>query len=120
MEKQKVFIPVDSIEGNKLIAEFMKLWKGVGCYGYGNNYYGFDNLKYHSSWDWLMPVVEKINKHLKLLTKPLTVTKAEIFINKIHNAICEVDIRKAFNEIIDAIKWYNQQSESLGVWNAKI
>lgn len=51
------------IEGNKLIAEFMKIsynkanmklvWKGGLL---------VDELEilYHSSWDWLMPVVEKI------------------------------------------------------------
>ena len=49
-------------EGNKLIAEFVgaKLTKG--------NFYLLDgeilaheaDLKYHTSWDWLMPVVEKI------------------------------------------------------------
>ena len=37
------------IEGNKLIADFMKLWKGVDCYKYGKDYYAFENLKYHSS-----------------------------------------------------------------------
>jgi len=49
-----------SVDGNKLIAEFMKQWKGVDCYRYGKDYYGFENLRYHLSWDWLMPVVEKI------------------------------------------------------------
>ena len=44
------------IEGNKIIAEFM---------GKTRRYETtieifYDNLKYHSSWDWLMPVVEKI------------------------------------------------------------
>lgn len=58
MSKQEI------LEGNKIIAEFMGLinykgttqdlceypWKGVN-----------KRLKYHSSWDWLMSVVEKIN-----------------------------------------------------------
>lgn len=56
------------LEGNKLIAEFMgfkqksytpeseKLW----C----DNKHGLPvgELKFHTSWDWLMPVVEKISK----------------------------------------------------------
>ena len=58
-------------EGNKLIAEFMGL-----VYRNGYNYTGWykstttekfayiicdtERLKYHSSWDWLMPVIEKI------------------------------------------------------------
>lgn len=48
---------------NKLIAEFMLL-KPTGKFGYWINefkeYYQPFKLKYHSSWDWLMPVVEKI------------------------------------------------------------
>ena len=46
-------------ENNKLIAEFMDkdvaLLESVGIEKYTS-----DELKYHTSWDWLMPVVEKI------------------------------------------------------------
>ena len=53
------------IKGNKLIAEFMgwekspypntphKMYKG-------DNGVHIDNLEYHSSWDWLMPVCIKL------------------------------------------------------------
>lgn len=52
-------------EGNKLIAEFM------GVYSWDDNRYGLmwknpvsgsssKSLQYHSSWGWIMPVVEKI------------------------------------------------------------
>src|SRR5437773_1868401 len=57
------------VEGNKLIAEFL------GAKYDGRKYWTFPDgsmkihspdyssqLKYHSSWDWLMPVVEKIGK----------------------------------------------------------
>lgn len=52
------------LEGNKLIAEFMQLkfsndkWYRWDDVNKGSGY--FIKLKYHSSWDWLMPVVEKI------------------------------------------------------------
>lgn len=56
-------------EGNKLIAEFMG-WRKSGIHGWlppnkeDSWAYGKDSiLKYHFSWDWLMPVVEKIGKH---------------------------------------------------------
>jgi hypothetical protein len=58
----------ETIQGNKLIAEFMgktvypildtkdgPQWKGEKC-----DYHNFQ-LKYRESWDWLMPVVEKIS-----------------------------------------------------------
>jgi hypothetical protein len=54
------------IKDNKLIAEFMGkpyrqefLEKGVG--GVFEEVVLYEDLQYHSSWDWLMPVVEKIN-----------------------------------------------------------
>jgi hypothetical protein len=59
-------------ENNKLIAEFM----GYEIL-YRPYYNGFieisdtelcdvDDLEYHTSWDWLMPVIEKIqDKHLE-------------------------------------------------------
>ena len=58
------------LNGNKLIAEFMGLsyctkYQYEGWYkNHEHNYRicGFDGLKYHSSWDWLMPVVEKIEQ----------------------------------------------------------
>jgi hypothetical protein len=44
-------------ENNKLIAEFMN-YPDLGTEG------DFSYLKYHSSWDWLMPVLKKINLQL--------------------------------------------------------
>lgn len=54
--------------GNRLIAEFMGVEKCIRCdpedcgrYKFGeSNYYFPLEMQYHTSWDWLMPVVEKI------------------------------------------------------------
>lgn len=66
----------NTTEGNKLIAEFMgasfksykKGQKTITNLYFDNppSYNGIsdENLKYHSSWDWLMPVVEKIEHTL--------------------------------------------------------
>jgi len=62
------------LEGNKLIAEFEELkYLGKDLYGFSGDVFmpkEYDNeilcsintqsMKYHSSWNWLMPVVEKI------------------------------------------------------------
>jgi hypothetical protein len=40
-------------------------------FGYRNGETSIDNLQYHTSWDWLMPVVEKIgtmNAEVKMCT----------------------------------------------------
>jgi len=52
---------------NKLIAEFMGMEfsdDGTMCYDDAENIHPptpTDMLAFHTSWDWLMPVVEKIN-----------------------------------------------------------
>ena len=46
---------------NKLIAEFMELEvdNGLYCYTTAMDDYKTDTLYFHSSWDWLMPVISK-------------------------------------------------------------
>lgn len=55
---------------NKLIAEFMGMTNDVPHdksmmvrkTPQGNEVVPIDSLQYHSSWDWLMPVISKITK----------------------------------------------------------
>ncbi len=50
-------------ENNKMIAEFMGLAPNeCGVYQTKRGPYHLENLSYHISWDWLMPVVEKIEQ----------------------------------------------------------
>lgn len=93
-----------TIEGNRLIAEFMgvKIQEitprdVMTC----NNR---NNFKYHTSWDWLMPVVEKIAK-----------IEDEKHWDKLHfNQFQRVlalpiytPINIVFKEVIKFIQWYN-------------
>ena len=49
------------MKDNKLIAEFMELEvdNGLYCYTTAMDDYKTDTLYFDSSWDWLMPVVDK-------------------------------------------------------------
>ncbi len=51
-------------ENNKIIAEFMGIIPNeAGVYHVSKHKgYSLENLLYHTSWDWLMPVVEKIER----------------------------------------------------------
>lgn len=51
------------VEGNKLIAEKMGLSSQLHMteHPLSGEYINTDELKYHSSWDWLMPVIGKIS-----------------------------------------------------------
>lgn len=52
------------IEGNKLISEFMGIIVEVKAERlYTSKHFGIKMVQYHSSWDWLMPVVEKISDY---------------------------------------------------------
>lgn len=60
----------DIAEGNKIIAEFMvweyrggftKIW-ATPLVNNKAHLYREDEMQFHTSWDWLMPVVEKIEK----------------------------------------------------------
>tara|TARA_R110002153_G_scaffold81857_1_gene207024 strand:+ start:738 stop:1124 length:387 start_codon:yes stop_codon:yes gene_type:complete len=52
-------------KNNKMISEFMDYTHVLLPISVGLEYYDGDEMEYHSSWDWLMPVVEKIEKDHK-------------------------------------------------------
>lgn len=94
----------EKIEGNKLIAEFMDIETTLhDCnvfYRFGCYLKDVSVLEYHSSWNWLMPVVEKI-KQLKI----------EEFGKKkpIMSALMDVDIEPLYQAVIEFIKWHKTQ-----------
>ena len=63
------------MKDNKLIAEFMGMKYGdpndnsvmIQTTPQGNEVVPINSMKYHSSWDWLMPVVGKISRDEKFI-----------------------------------------------------
>lgn len=113
----------DTLTGNKLIAEFM------GGKHNGGSYYKFydgleiqglseyerpaswieTNLKYHTSFDWLMPVAQKIGKlsPLRIDYSPFSIRISDAGI------VCKhlpTPIENVFAAIVLYIQWYNQPS----------
>ena len=102
------------LEGNKLIAEFL------GHKLDNNNEFDIEyvtvqglwetcsinDLEYNSSWDWLMPVVDKIVNHINV-NKITWLTRQEIFGN-LYSAISTVNLNNIYLATTEFIKWYNQ------------
>lgn len=98
---------VEIVEGNKLIAEFMGMKFG----------------KYHTLWDWLMPVVDKINntkvgdKWFRVVIAP---TQCMILVYahggmsvpmkepEFHVGAKEKMIEAVWQAVIQFLQWYNQ------------
>lgn len=134
------------VEGNKLIAEFMCMKNDDGTFYvniYGGfpegtlhfinlpiNYHwpmnGFDSHKWNSSWDWLMPVVEKIEH---LYEDKHTLPRFEInshhstFDIKDFECVCgsyssspekvkfNSKIEATWHVVVEFIKWYNDNKK---------
>jgi hypothetical protein len=92
------------IEGNKLIADFMG-W--IHHKDENINEMEIANLQYHSSWDWIMPVVKKIAGIM--LSESEVLKKSPMRKWKAITIALEVAEGEAlWLSIVDFIKWYNQ------------
>jgi len=105
-------------ENNKLIAEFLN----APCCQTNSPQYDFSDIsiednviydgwvylkhmKFHQSWDWLMPVVEKIMN----MIKPEKETDGWYAYYAIENNLCLVDIELTYRQVNEFIKWYNNK-----------
>ena len=122
-------------ENNRIIAEFMgaKLTKDLKImypvYEGDSSY--VKNLKYHSDWNWLMEVVEKIENLPSRTLQGTYYLGNEVKIYKAINTnthYCEINLVKesgyrivsiqfnkeskiqaVYNACLEFIKWYNEQ-----------
>lgn len=129
---------MNTTENNKLIAEFMEFQQtNIGWYDAEEVLLRtekdntFDDLKFHTDWNWLMEVVEKIeglktpitnnpnllgkfvdyefhiqDKHIKIYAHG-EVTKEVVDFNSSES---ETKIKAVYNACVEFIKWYNENS----------
>lgn len=114
------------LEGNKLIAEFMG-WKSnhnhlplTNKYNHGNFEIWIDfntdpimcsDLKYHLLWDWLMPVVEKIEGMMywvNMVGKEVWIQdeKLDTIIEPLFGS---TKIEAIWQTVVEFIEWYNSK-----------
>lgn len=99
------------MKNNKLIAEFMELpteTMGVNAtivYGINqDDWYTADNLNYSKSWDWLMPVIDKIGDNFTSTTIEML---AEYYYKDGDNQDGLNDIKEFYEAVVFWIKENN-------------
>ena len=101
-----------TMQDNKLIAEFMgeKTYnppstEKVLSYAVNDDVQCLPHeLQYHTEWNWLMPVGEKIDA---MFGEDDEVDDA---INRVHNAVLSFDIDNTYRAIVEFIEDYNDGS----------
>jgi hypothetical protein len=90
-------------KGNKIIAEFdgWRYVKNDDSFSKPPNILFSQELEYHQSWDWLMPVIEQINEKCKHTGY---VDTLEIS----HLRLVSTKIDYAYYAALEYIKWYNE------------
>lgn len=108
------------IENNKLIAKFMGFINVTPNDPFFNVYENTEgdiieirSAEYHSSWDWLIPVVEKIENtdeeyDVRILGQSAEVItyEGDIIIEMITSP---TKIESVYKTVVEFIKWYNKK-----------
>ena len=108
---------MDTTENNRLISEFMGMkpnrynsfpLKPTDFAQDGDADVRYSDMKYHKSWDWLMPVIDKIRSEVCYVKyKEHTASMIDdggIYINTKFR-------ENTYNDVVEFIKWYNQNKE---------
>ena len=100
---------------NKLIAEFMG--HEIIYRPYSNGFIELsetqicdvDDLLYHCSWDWLMPVVRKCGDIRQEIREGNIPTDVEDYWDEILEGLEDADIEYTYKSVREFILWYNQK-----------
>lgn len=111
---------MDIIEGNRIIAGWMGLdtvtiktaqhpngFPHAMDEGHG----GYKPLQYHTSWDWLMPVIAKIKDNAEDFKSRRFRSKyggeAEDLLDRIDLTLSYIEIKDVHEAVTNFIQWYN-------------
>ncbi len=106
-------------ENNRLLAEFMNINKSIlNSKGIRLNFENSRYNTYHKDWNWLMKVVEKIEK-LDFYEYGVEIYGLKCTIRTYKKIITvstddESKITAVYNACLEFIKWYNKNVKSAG------
>jgi hypothetical protein len=84
-------------------------WKFHFCDGY---YPNLKNMRFDSSWDWLMPVVEQIQKIIHKNRWPYEVITGVAAIDGIMSLPIHAPKEEVYQNIVRFIKWYGEHANT--------
>ena len=98
---------------NKLIAEFMGMTYSdpndnsvmIQMTPQGNEVVPIESMQYHTSWDWLMPVVREV----------LTIVDINLVnycVDELKFCVLDNDIDGAFEEVVEFINYLNKTNNN--------
>ena len=102
------------IKGNKAIDVFMGVSR-IPSFGKNNNDFSYvQAIQYHSSWDWIMPVCQKINskESFKGCERNGIKNSAICYIEKMRkmkDGAIRFDLERTYAGVVEFIQWYNEQ-----------
>lgn len=120
------------INGNKLIAEFMGYEKTIYSDVFNGDLYALDvsngeiytisQMQYHASWDWIMPVVEKIEQKgciVEISYSLVCMCRICVIWEKHEKAFNIINdnngglepIIAIYKSVVEFIKWYNRNTK---------
>ena len=95
------------MKDNKIIAEFMGMKYDLNDSSVmiqmtpqGNEVVPIEAMKYHTSWNWLMPVVVRCFNKQEVVSDVLSL--------KLNDALIETNIETLYNSVIDFINTYKE------------
>ena len=103
---------MNTTEGNKALAVFQGVFMNEhGQIISGTRYVGSDELKYHTSLDWLKPVVEK---WFELRIEYIGVLRFKYLKldEDLKTALQTFNPETIFNQLVICITWYNKNKEA--------
>ena len=108
------------MKDNKLIAEFMGMTYGdpndksvmIQMTPQGNEVVPIESMEYHTSWDWLMPVVEKIESLGYVFTIQGGKAKYGEMISRTRCFIVEDKLSSTYKAVVEFINEYNKNEST--------
>jgi hypothetical protein len=103
---------MNTIENNILLAEFMQpSFNGFGTYDFDGQLLTKEYLKFHSDWNWLMQVVEKIESLGVVVEVRENVCYIEETSKEYFSELEVTKILATYKACVHFVKCYNEQNK---------